>query len=199
MSTIYLIRHGEIARAEPRRFVGQQDLPLTEKGRAQMARLAEYLAARSVAGIIASPLSRCLTSAAILHARLGGEEVKVVADLREICLGAWEGKSVEEVRHFFPGDWEARGKNMAGFRPPAGESFNALLDRVWPAFLKVADVAEDTRVAIVAHAGVNRVLLCRILGMPLCHLFRLEQDYGCVNILRRDQTGFRVALVNFRP
>ena len=41
----------EIAQSQPRRFVGQQDLPLTEQGREQMARLAEYLAGRSVTGL----------------------------------------------------------------------------------------------------------------------------------------------------
>ncbi len=198
MTTIYLIRHGEIPRSEPRRFVGQQDLPLTATGREQMARLAGYLAARSIAGLATSPLSRCLASADILQNRLGGEEVQVVADFREIGLGAWEGKTVDEVRRHFPGAWQARGQNLAGFQPPAGESFAALLDRVWPAFLAIT-ADNDARLAIVAHAGVNRVLLCRILGMPLDHLFRLEQDYGCVNVLRRDRTGFRVALLNYRP
>jgi alpha-ribazole phosphatase len=199
VTTIYLIRHGEIPRSEPRRFVGQQDLPLTAQGREQMARLAEYLAGRSLTGLATSPLSRCRTSADIVHARLGGQKVQVVADLREIGLGAWEGKTVDEVRHYFPGQWQARGNDLAGFQPPAGESFAALLDRVWPAFLTVAGMSDDARVAIVAHAGVNRVLLCRILGMPLGHLFRLEQDYGCINVLRRDRTGFRLALLNFRP
>jgi len=199
MTTIYLLRHGEIPRSEPRRFVGQQDLPLTAQGRERMARLAEYLADRAITGLVTSPLSRCLTSADIIRARLGGEEVQVVADLREIGLGAWEGKTVDEVRRHFPGGWEARGQDLAGFQPSAGESFAALLDRVWPAFLKVAGIGDDARIAIVAHAGVNRVLLCRILGMSLDHLFRLEQDYGCVNVLRRDRTGFRVALLNYRP
>jgi probable phosphoglycerate mutase len=198
MSTIYLIRHGEIPRSEPRRFVGRQDLPLTERGRDQMTRLADYLTTQSITGIVTSPLLRCLTSAGILQARLGGGEPKVVADLQEISLGAWEDLTVEQVRHRFPGSWEARGKDPAEFQPPAGESFCALLDRVWPAFLALAANKGD-RVAIVAHAGVNRVLLCRILGMPLGHLFRLEQDYGCVNVLHHNEAGYRAALINFRP
>ncbi len=48
MSTLYLIRHGKIPRSEPRRFVGQQNLPLTAQGREQIARLAEYLSTCSV-------------------------------------------------------------------------------------------------------------------------------------------------------
>jgi alpha-ribazole phosphatase/probable phosphoglycerate mutase len=35
----------------------------------------------------------------------------------------------------------------------------------------------------VAHAGVNRVILCDALSLPLQHLFRLDQNYGCLNII----------------
>ena len=40
---------------------------------------------------------------------------------------------------------------------------------------------------IVAHAGVNRVILCRVLGMDLANLFRLGQDYGSLNLLEPKQ------------
>ncbi|KAF5033768.1 Histidine phosphatase superfamily [anaerobic digester metagenome] len=56
----------------------------------------------------------------------------------------------------------------------------------------------DEPLAIVAHGGVNRVLLCRILGMPLENLFRLEQHYACINVLHAGDGGFRVAAMNLR-
>ncbi|PIU52615.1 MAG: phosphoglycerate mutase, partial [Deltaproteobacteria bacterium CG07_land_8_20_14_0_80_60_11] len=31
--------------------------------------------------------------------------------------------------------------------------------------------------------GVNRVILSEALGLPLDHLFRLDQNYGCLNII----------------
>lgn len=40
MTTIYHIRHGEIPQTRPRRFLGRQDLPLTDHGREQITRLA---------------------------------------------------------------------------------------------------------------------------------------------------------------
>ncbi len=36
---------------------------------------------------------------------------------------------------------------------------------------------------IVAHAGVNRVILSEALGLSLDHLFRLDQNYGCLNVI----------------
>lgn len=196
MSTVYLIRHGEISQARPRRFIGRQDLPLTDKGREQMARLAEYLATRSIARMLTSPLARCVESAAILCTRLRLDGFEEAPGLCEIGLGAWEDLTVDQVRRDFPGDFEARGRDLTGFRPPGGESFADLLGRAWPVFQSVA-TEKDERVAIVAHAGVNRVLLCHILEMELGNLFRLGQDYGCVNTVRHDTSGYRVENINF--
>ncbi len=194
MSEIYLIRHGEITQSSPRRFVGQTDLPLTERGRAQIAGVAEHLAGRGVGRLLCSPLSRCVESAGIIGAALGIVP-ETVPDLREIDLGAWEGLTVDEVRERFPGRYEARGRNLAGFRPPGGESFADVQRRAWPAFEAVT-AEMDEPLAIVAHGGVNRVLLCRILGMPLENLFRLEQHYACINILHAGSDEFRVAVMN---
>jgi len=53
-------------------------------------------------------------------------------------------------------------------------------------------------IAIVAHAGVNRLLLCRLLGMPVQNMFRLGQDYGCVNVVEVERRNIRVRLINGR-
>ncbi len=38
-------------------------------------------------------------------------------------------------------------------------------------------------IAIVSHGGVNRVILCHVLGISLENIFRIEQDYAAVNII----------------
>jgi broad specificity phosphatase PhoE len=194
MVTLYLIRHGEITEAVPRRFVGQQDLPLTEGGLGQASCLGDFLADKSVGKVVCSPLSRCLETARIICERLDCIP-QVSPDLREIALGAWEGLSIAEVKERFPGCYEARGMNLAGFRPMGGESFVDLHQRVWPAFESITHCGEE-RVAIIAHAGVNRVILCRILGIAFGNLLQLEQDYGCVNTIYHDEKGYSVDAIN---
>ncbi len=197
MTTILLIRHGDIGQSRPRRFIGQTDLPLTERGRQQMERLKGVLAGYAMDRVVCSPLGRCRESAAILCSRLDVDP-EVVDELREIGLGSWEGLCVDEVRQRFPGAYEERGRSMAGFRPEGGESFLDLQHRVWPVLERIAR-GQDERVAIVAHAGVNRVLLCRILGMALENLFRLEQGYGCCSVIRHRRQQFSVACLNLCP
>lgn len=197
MGTVYLIRHGEIAQSKPRRFLGQQDVPLTPRGREQMAQLGEFLRSRAIDRVLTSPLTRCLESADILCRRQAVASFEIVDDLREIALGSWEGKTVAEVRQHFPGEYEARGRAIATYRPAGGESFFELQRRVWPVFTAIAAGAEKKRIAIIAHAGVNRALLCRLLGMPLERLFCLSQRYGCVNEVSLGAPDWRVVTVNY--
>lgn len=192
---IYLIRHGEIPQRTPRRFIGQRDLPLTAHGRQQIADLIPFLQTRQVTRLVCSPLLRCRDSAVIIADALE-LQTQVVPDLCEISLGIWEGLTVAEVQEQFPGNYEARGRDLAGCAPEGGESFQDLLSRVWPAFGMICSGNGD--VAVVAHAGVNRTLLCHILGMALSDVFRLGQDYGCINTIGYDGM-YRVERVNWRP
>jgi broad specificity phosphatase PhoE len=38
-------------------------------------------------------------------------------------------------------------------------------------------------VCLVAHGGVNRIILFDALGAPLTRFLTLAQDYGCVNLV----------------
>jgi len=197
MTTIYLLRHGEIPSWTPRRFLGRTDLPLTDNGRRQMEVMARFLKSRAIGTIVCSPLQRCRESAQILASTVDCE-LEVISELAELDLGEWEGLTVEEVRQRFPGDYEARGLDLANYRPAGGESFADLLERVWLPFTAIG-ASGNLPVAVVAHAGVNRVLLCRLLGMPLANLFRLEQSYGCCNVVHAEEGDYRVEAINLRP
>ncbi len=199
MSTIYLLRHGDIAMPfGQHRFVGQLDLALSAQGREQMRMLACHPALQGIERMLTSPLLRCRESAAILSARLGCGAAEVVPGFAEIALGEWEGLTPVEVNNRFPGEYAARGNDLTGFRPVKGESFADVQHRAWPPFEQAAHCGVE-RLAIVAHAGINRLLLCTILGMPLANLFRLKQDYGCCNIILSNGTEYWVQSLNIGP
>ena len=81
------------------------------------------------------------------------------------------------------------------YAAPGGESFTDLQRRVIPAFYEILHDSEGP-IVIVGHAGVNRVLLAHLLGMSLRNLFRLGQDYACLNVLVREKGLFRVQAMN---
>lgn len=60
-----------------------------------------------------------------------------------------------------PSPLKGEGKNLApDFRPLSAEN-----------------------IAIVAHGGVNRIILCHVMGIPLKNIFRIEQNFASVNII----------------
>ena len=65
-----------------------------------------------------------------------------------------------------------------------GESLQQVLDRAWPAFARAcAGLGQEDTLLVVAHDAVNRVLLCRILGVPLSKLWGFRQAPTTLNLL----------------
>jgi len=191
---IYLFRHGAVQGTGVKIFLGRTDLPLSEEGRLQAEAWRAHFAGRVPGRIVSSPLRRALDFARIVAAdRAGG--VKAFSAFSEIDLGDWDGRPMAEIREHDPASWTARGDDFAGFAPPGGESFADLANRVVPAFYLLAAETE-TDLMMVCHAGVNRVILCSLLGMPLAYIFRLGQDPGCLNVIERRGQQFRVAAMN---
>jgi len=194
MVMIYLLRHGEIESGDVRRFLGQTDVRLTPRGIDQARRWRDAFAGLRLEGIYASDLSRCAETARII-AEGSTSEVHFLAGLREIDLGILDGLAMDHVRERFQDLWKARGKDVAEYVPEGGESFSDLQRRVVPVFQDISR-RHGGNVLIVTHAGVNRVLLCHLLGMPLGNLFRIDQSYGCLNLIESTGDHFRVVGIN---
>jgi len=178
---VFLIRHGHIPWDGQKRYVGQSDLPLSPRGKAQAEALRRWFENTPLSRVIASDLKRARETAGIIAANRT-IPVEPVSALREIHLGEWEGRTFSEVESRDPAGFRQRGEDFSTHRPPGGENFSDLQDRVMPVF--EGFVAEMTgNLLIVGHAGVNRVILCRLLGMPLANLFCIGQDYGGVNVI----------------
>jgi probable phosphoglycerate mutase len=194
---ILLLRHGQIeTAANEKRFIGQIDLPLSAVGKAQAAYWQSYLATLSFGAVVASPLSRCLETARIVA---GGKcEIRTISELREIGLGQWEGMPISEVKRRWPDAYRQRGLDMAGFRPPDGENFLDLKKRVVPAFETTVEKSVSP-VLVVTHAGVIRMLLCHILGMPIENLFRINLGYGALALVELNTGGYRIQALNLLP
>lgn len=176
MNGIWLMRHGVLPPNPERRFVGQRDIPLAEAGRGQALAWRHRLADIPFTAIVSSDLSRCVETAHRVRGERGIPHVLEPA-FREISLGNWEGLTRGDVEERFPGAYEERGRHLDVFRPEGGESFADLEMRVLPAF--EAWAAFPRPLLIVAHGGVNRVILARIMAVPLRDVMDIPQPYGC--------------------
>ncbi len=179
---LYLVRHGQVAEGHTNRYHGHNDIGLSPQGVKQFEYLAAQLAAIPLQGVYSSDLTRTIKGAEIIS-RGRGLAPQVVPEFREVNFGAWEGLTFGEILEQYPSQLEARLRDLPSFRIPGGESLEDLEARALPRLRELLGRHRDAAFLIVAHAGINRVILCEALGLSLNHLFRLEQNYGCLNII----------------
>ena len=193
-NAIYLLRHGDSRTDDVKRYIGRTDNPLNVTGRAQAEFWRKELQDITFQGIFCSTLRRSQETASIIAE---GRETAVQAliPLQEINMGSWENLPLDELRRNAPEEYERRGANLAEHRPPGGESFHDLASRVLPLFRELGSTTTGN-LLIVGHAGVNRVILCHLLNLPTKNLFQIRQEYGCLNIIHRTETGLLPYLIN---
>jgi alpha-ribazole phosphatase len=194
---IYLIRHGEIVESNKKRYIGQTDVSLSAKGLRQAEYWQKELAQVRFEGVYCSDLTRALdTAKCVANAPESG--IHVIPQLREISLGDWEGKPMVNIKTRFPDAWEERGRHMDSFQIPNGESFLDLHTRVIPVFEQIVS-KRSGHVLMVAHAGVNRVILCHVLQKPIQDLFTIPQGYGALNLIDYQESKPIVLAINRTP
>lgn len=192
---IYLIRHGEILiEKQVRRYIGQIDIPLSKEGVRQAQLVQAQLAKQELTAVFCSDLGRSVATAEIIAKPLNLVPTSR-RDLREISMGDWEGKAFTEIAQLYPAEYVKRGQKIVNYTIPGGESFAACQTRILAAFTELVNTTTGN-ILIVGHAGINRILLCHILGMPLENLFRIAQDYGCINIVIAEKNQYHVKLLN---
>ncbi len=197
MTRFWLVRHGALVADARNRCYGRLDFALSETGRAQMARAAQYLAKEPIAAIYTSSLSRAIESARIIAAPCS-KPIHIIPDLSEMSFGDLEGLTYDEIAASHPDlyrQWMAA-PTEALF--PNGESFPQMRLRVLQAFGAIQAETEGQTVVIVSHAGVVRILIAWALQMPDNCLFRLAQDHGAINLLNIADGFPTVELLNHR-
>ncbi len=151
-----------------------------------------------LSAVYCSDLSRAVKSAEIIAEPYGLMPMRM-PELRERSFGVWEGMTFTEIKEQFPGEFEAWAANPLAHSPVGGESTLEVKERVVKALNNILNRHTGENVAVVAHGGVNRILICDILGAPLENIFRIEQDYGAVNVIEFWDKYPVLKLMNGKP
>jgi alpha-ribazole phosphatase/probable phosphoglycerate mutase len=195
VGTLYLIRHGSTEGDGKTRYKGSLDVPLSPAGEKEIEKTAEYVNAmleasgRELSAVYCSDLSRARRSAEILI---------VVEKLRERNFGQWEGMTFDEIKERWPDAFRAWAKDPLSHSPLDGETTVEVSERVNGALDEILENHDGEAIAIVAHGGVNRAMLCRFMGVPLENIFRIEQDHGAVSVVEFYDGYPVVKLLNYR-
>jgi broad specificity phosphatase PhoE len=157
-ATFYFVRHGESEANAARRFAGQSDSPLTERGRRQAEAIAEELADVKFDRIVSSDLSRTRETAEAI-AKRQGIGLEVIPELREIDVGDRTGTPFDEARGL--PNWTDDG--FVAW--PGGETLDKVVARVVGVIERLTRESPGKTILIVGHGGANRIVLSHFLGI----------------------------------
>ncbi len=140
--------------------------------------------------VIASPRRRALDTATALVA---GRDLfcEIHPDWAELDFGDWDGCHYDEIpAELLAGLYDAPHAVV----PPNGESWRQFEARIDAQLRRLLDEDEDEDedagpVLVVSHAGVLRLAVSRVCGMPLAALWAMRIDYGTRVRLRVERGG----------
>lgn len=168
---IELLRHGEPIGG--RLYRGHLvDDALSEKGWMQMQQSTEN---KNWDLIATSPMLRCLAFAQYLSNKQS-TKLEVLDNLKEIGFGVWQGKSANEIGLDLVKQFKLDPvRNI----PKDAEKLNDFKRRVLSELDSIRQKNNnDSKVLIVAHAGVIRVIKSHILNLPIEKMFTIEVVAG---------------------
>ena len=181
MIRLVIARHGETDWNVGEVFRGRVDVPLNETGLAQEEALGHHLAGLDVEAVYSSPLKRsaATASAVAAHHPLA---VSIAPELVDFDYGSWQGLTQQQVREKYPEIYERWLTEPHLVTMPDGESLDDVAQR---AGRLVDSVVADHHgavadhhgtVVLVSHRVVNKVLICRLLGLDNSYFWNVRQD-----------------------
>ncbi len=190
MPVLYFIRHGETDFNVAQRLQGRSQTRLNARGRTQAREYAGILRELferdrhqpSDYAYVSSPLLRARETMELLRSELGLNPKTYDIDdrLAEISYGEWEGFTLAEIQARDPGVLQRRERDKWDFRPPGGESYCEVADRVAAWY---ATVTRDS--VIAAHGGVARALMANFHILPEEEATHADVLHGVVYVFDR--------------
>ncbi|MFH1882917.1 MAG: histidine phosphatase family protein [Planctomycetota bacterium] len=180
MVRLILIRHGETNFSSQNRYCGFSNPPLNNKGIRQSEKLAVRLKDTKIDKVYSSDLIRAYQTAKIIF---GDNPIEKTPDLREMNFGLFEGLKYEQLVGKYPELYRDWVDNPEKIKTPNGEGLRDLSKRVEEKLSIIVSQHKDKTLAVVAHGGPIRVVLCKALNFDLKIFWQIEQRLGALNII----------------
>lgn len=177
---LILVRHGETVDNVRRVAQGWSDSELSERGKRQVAQLAERLITLAPTALYSSTLPRAVSTARAIASVTRLEPI-FMDELKEMNCGDWEGSSFDAVRENDPELYLAWSRDPH-LPCPEGESFHDVLLRLRRAFSRIEASGEGECAVIVSHGTAIRIAATELLALPLAAARQFAQDNAAINI-----------------
>jgi alpha-ribazole phosphatase len=196
---IYLVRHCATPNDEANYpiLLGQKgELGLSEKGREHAAVLADYFGGKGIKAVYASPSARAVQTARVINDTVEGN-LTFCSSLLEVDMGRWEGLTYEQLGEDDPDNFAAYLRDPGTYGYPGGENLSQVCRRGLGFIEMLAAEHPNERIVVVTHKYVNRAVLAHLMGLPMHRLREIDQDPGCVNVIRVFRGVMELQAVNY--
>jgi broad specificity phosphatase PhoE len=195
---LLLIRHGEVEITYQKKFGGTIDMNLSPNGKKQAKVLADYLRAKTIDQIYASPMKRVQQTLAPTL-KLKKQPQTIFPELREIDFGKWAGLGWLEVQEQFGFQSHEWLHQIHHHGVPDGESGKVFRARIEPRLREIIKKHPGENVAIFCHGGVIRMILAILLKLPLPKTNQFDIEYASITQVALHPHMAEVELLNFTP
>lgn len=190
---IYLMRHGHVDYFSPEVTASGDfnGVPLTELGREQARAAGDAMAAIPFDRAVCSGYPRTRETAELTlsrHETSSDMEIAVEPGLVELH-GSTDTPAMSRDQFAAAMAFQFDGAAVPGARMGLGtdgELFSEAADRGAKAITKLLHEPDWATMLVVAHEGINRLLLGWVTGAGLSGVQAFEQDTACINILDFD-------------
>lgn len=189
---LIIVRHGETEYNTQKRYQGQSESPLTERGREQAKSAAKRLCAENIDLIYSSPLSRALDTAKIIR---GDRDIKIVTDKRlsEIKCGKWEGIQFDELKEMYPCEMDTWLNQPVIHRMPGGETMAEVDARAREFLDEILGKYEGKTILIVTHVIVVLLLMIHFAGEKMEDIWSTPKQLNAsINIVEIEEGEVRI-------
>lgn len=166
MSTVYVVRPGETDFDQQARIQGDLDLPMSDRGRQQVAEIIDKLRGREIGTVYSSATEPALTTARTIGESLG-VPVKELAGLDNLNQGLWQGMLLEDIRRKQPRVYKQWREAPESVCAPQGETCDEAHDRVRKALRR--PMKKRAPFTVVACEPLA-TLVCSVLRGTTAHL-----------------------------
>ena len=163
---LYIARHGETEWNVIKRFQGQLNTPLTEKGIKKLKETGKKLENVLFDEVYTSELGRTVASAEIILNENRGyrnkkRELKKLAELNEVYFGVWQGLTYEEVLLKYPEEGDNYFYDVKNYKAEnvEAEKLEDALERFLKGINKILDSHESGNILVVTHGTVFEMFM----------------------------------------
>mgnify|MGYP000998386508 FL=1 len=163
---LYIVRHGETEWNVIKRFQGQLNTPLTEKGIKKLKETGKKLENVLFDEVYTSELGRTVASAEIILNENNGYknnklELQKLAELNEVYFGVWQGLTYEEVFLKYPEEGNNYFYNVKNYKAEnvEAEKLEDALERFLKGINKILDSHESGNILVVTHGTVLEMFM----------------------------------------